>query len=214
MKLYHGTSSRYLKSILENGLLPRNESGVSNWKGHVVSKEGFIYLSDAYPVYFACQATKADDDLLIIEVEVEKQDLYPDEDFVARWMKYNFPRFAKMPLAEINSYVDMEAKQNLAEISLQLNGNVAIKSVPSHRICRHVIIPFSSKESRRRTIMSVLSIGGDSCPITMNYKILGPMYRNCIQVLFDEGLEVATQVAIDYWAFRHVAIAQLDEVKS
>ena len=52
MILYHGTTARHLHAIQQHGLLPRRITSESNWSGNVPSKEEFVYLTDAYPVYY------------------------------------------------------------------------------------------------------------------------------------------------------------------
>jgi hypothetical protein len=80
MKLYHGTSLRHLKSISDNGLVPRG-ARPSNWKA--ASDDKSVYLSDAYALYFADQAQLDDEGLLLVEVETDLLDptsLRADED--------------------------------------------------------------------------------------------------------------------------------------
>ena len=88
MKLYHGTSERVARLALQEGLLPRDESGVESHWEDCPSGEEYVYLTAAYAGYFAMQATDRDEDgrWAIIEIDTDLlpdgDDLYPDEDFL------------------------------------------------------------------------------------------------------------------------------------
>lgn len=51
--LYHGTSSKYLPSILREGIKPRKLTRQSNWKTTIESRNDMVYLTNAYALYFA-----------------------------------------------------------------------------------------------------------------------------------------------------------------
>ncbi len=79
MRLYHGTSEAAAREAVERGLLPRGERK-SNW--NVSSREDLVYLTLAYAGYFAANASGEYERWGIIEVEVDQDDLLPDEDFL------------------------------------------------------------------------------------------------------------------------------------
>jgi hypothetical protein len=84
-RLYHGTSERYLASILSNGILPRGQRK-GNWPD-VPSRPNAVYLTTAYPFYFGLSATQEDgpDKAVVIEIDINRLDpkrLEPDEDFI------------------------------------------------------------------------------------------------------------------------------------
>lgn len=83
MKLYHGTSERFLAQILANGIKPRkNRKG--NWP-NCPSHSSMVYLTAAYPLYFSLNATLQGERALILEVEstlLDENKLFPDEDFI------------------------------------------------------------------------------------------------------------------------------------
>lgn len=188
MILYHGTSTKHLKSILKNGLQPRNVTGNSNWEGKIESKAGFVYLTDAYPVYFAfCAAKEECEDLLVVAVRVTEKDLYPDEDFIAHCLHREVPHFQKMALADINPLVNLEVYKRFAMASLTNNGLVAVRGVAPDHIKGHVII-------NRDKIQEIMCIGGDSIPSPLPYRIMGEHYRNCMKALFKGGLKAAMKV--------------------
>ena len=76
-KLYHGTSERYLSSILSNGLLPRTISNQrSNWEHSIESSDDRVYLTKGYAPYFAYSACEENERWLIVEVD---KDILVDE---------------------------------------------------------------------------------------------------------------------------------------
>ncbi len=189
MILYHGTSSSHLDRILKEGLRPRSVTGISNWGGKVESKTGFIYLTTAYPVYFALQAAMNEKaELAILEVDVPDNCLYPDEDFVAHCLKITEDKYKHMDLKDINPLVDMEKYRHQWITSLEFNGNVAVKRVEPNQIKRHVTIPLNKRNGG-----AILRLGGDSRPVPLNYKVCGQGYRAFMKRLFDEGFDALAE---------------------
>ena len=80
--LYHGTSSQFLDSILNKGLKPRKETGVSNWSGDEKSLDDRVYLSNKFEAAIigrqACK--KHGGDFVLLEIVISTQNLVPDED--------------------------------------------------------------------------------------------------------------------------------------
>lgn len=84
MKLYHGTSSANVASIMENGLQPRRNGDKGNWykSYQVPSLSNFVYLTNEQTnaeFYAIRSALITKSDPAIIEVEVDGRKLYPDE---------------------------------------------------------------------------------------------------------------------------------------
>ena len=83
---YHGTSAENVESILENGLLPREATGKSNWAdGDVESIQDHVYLTRQHGIAFGISATGSDEDVALIEVDLSRlrpTNLYPDEDYI------------------------------------------------------------------------------------------------------------------------------------
>lgn len=81
MRLYHGTSTSHLRSILRDGILPRG-GRASTWP--TASAAGNVYLTAGYALYFAQNAVRAaGGDMLLVEVEsdlLEQTRLLADED--------------------------------------------------------------------------------------------------------------------------------------
>ena len=186
--LYHGTSTEFLPQILEKGLLPRSITGLkSHWDGDVESKPEFVYLTTAYPVYFAIHAAAAaaaeNSNPVVLKIRINKKELYPDEDFVD-YCLCSTDR-TKIP-GSFNPSINLHDYQQLAPASLKYNGIVSVKSVNKKNIISHIELESTYK---------LLFIGGDSMPIPMNYKILGEFYRNCMKILFEQGLDAAVEFA-------------------
>jgi len=52
--LYHGTNTYYLNSILENGILPQNLTGISNWDNpKALANENVVYLTNKWHYWYA-----------------------------------------------------------------------------------------------------------------------------------------------------------------
>lgn len=96
MKLYHGTSMSVLDSILTSGLRPRGDAPGS-WESYP-SRDDMVYLTTAYPFYFAlhteCDLQDEGNTNLRVAIEIDstrldKALLYPDEDFLAQLIATN-----------------------------------------------------------------------------------------------------------------------------
>lgn len=84
MRLYHGTTSRFLPAIMQKGLLPRGRRR-GNWSHTIESNPRAVYLTSAYPWHFAACSTKKTEPGLILEIDSEQLDRHrccPDEDFL------------------------------------------------------------------------------------------------------------------------------------
>ena len=93
MKLYHGTTEAIARAALEDGLCPRDETGVeSNWEEHP-SRGDMVYLTRAYAPYFAMCAAGMEERWGLVEIDTEalfddmeedglEGNLFPDEDFL------------------------------------------------------------------------------------------------------------------------------------
>jgi hypothetical protein len=82
--LHHGTTSRYLKSILRHGLRPRG-SKRSTFRHFVESCREVVYLTDYASIFYAMNATGPSSRWCIVEVETDRLDaapFVPDEDYL------------------------------------------------------------------------------------------------------------------------------------
>lgn len=85
MKIYHGTNGIFKEDILKNGLKPRGEN-IGNWEEYP-SRIDCVYLTAAYPFYFAINTDADFDELLVIEIDTDKLDqslILPDEDLIGQ----------------------------------------------------------------------------------------------------------------------------------
>jgi len=178
--LYHGTSTKYLDDILSKGITPRHNKGIGNWSGNP-SHPLMVYLSDAYPVYFAQQSVNAynekncdseKDEPVVLEVIVDTKRLYPDEDFLEQYHRIA-PQWKdaveKTTMQERTIYF----KQNLLDYkddyqtSLFGLGNCCHKGVIKPKnIVRYSILDFDE----------ILNYSDPAINL-QNYQLLGGRYR-------------------------------------
>jgi RNA:NAD 2'-phosphotransferase (TPT1/KptA family) len=87
LKLYHGTSSNLLPEIMEKGLLPRRQTGISNWSFHgmidLSSHPDKVYLADtperARNMGYTAVKLRGGESV-VVETQVDEEFLVPDED--------------------------------------------------------------------------------------------------------------------------------------
>jgi hypothetical protein len=183
MILYHGTSTKYLPSILAEGLQPRSITGrKSHFAGDVASKPDLVYLTDCYAMYYAFVAAHRDDaDLAILKVDVSNENLFPDEDFVAYVLSIQNKTSWKKTIAT----TDPRDFQHHWQESLAYSGVAAIASVVPLAILDHRIF------DRVEHCMLALATGADASPNFMNHQVcgLGAFYRTCLETLFSIEVE-------------------------
>jgi len=181
MKLYHGTSDRYLASILKGGLRPRGRRKKSNWDSYP-SRPDCVYLTEAYAPYFAEQATnvKKGERSLIVEVEIDENDerLLPDEDFIAQALSTQL----KVSIDAVHAGVrnSLEGYAHHALDSLAGLGNVCIKGTVSQAaISRYVVVDFKKQTELWQVCL-------DPSISLMNYRFCGDKYKTVIKWLFGD----------------------------
>lgn len=185
MKLYHGTSAKYLPSIREKGLVPRKRRK-GNWTGTIESNPRAVYLTNAYPLYFANAAHKDHNALLILEVDIDNLNcnkLAPDEDFLEQASRHLdiVPSKIKDMVARTRWF----RKRALTEFQHEWQ-----KSVDNlGTCCYYGNIPFSCV-TRYALIDPRAPIQRLSDPtITiLNYRIMGGYYRNLVSKIFNDPL--------------------------
>lgn len=178
--LYHGTRVAHQSDILEYALVPRGQSGVSQWQHTAESRVDAVYLTDAYPLHFAVNA-QADGDLLIIEVDTSKLELsalISDEDALAHSLKE--PATRHMSLLEKTIYYREHSHEYSAAHSLALMGTCAhLGPVPAAAIRRIARIHIEDAPT--------LILGGfDPVVSPINYSIFGEEYRESVKWLFGD----------------------------
>ena len=170
--LYHGTSTKYLDDILSKGITPRHNKD-SNWSDNP-SHPLMVYLSDAYPVYFAQQSVEVegDDEPVVLEVIVDTKRLYPDEDYLEQFTRID-PAWRNTVEATSMEYRTEWFKDNLTDYKEHYVGSLYGLGNCCHK---GLIKP---KNIVRYSILDHNQILNYSDPtITLqNYQILGGRYR-------------------------------------
>ncbi len=176
MELYHGTSESRAKKILKEGIKPRHVSGKSNWKHSVESNPEAVYLTDAYPMYFAFNAGKEKERWAIIEVDTDLLDeskLHPDEDVLEQaGRKYDsLPKTWKMNRRTRHYRKEAINNPNWRR-SLEFMGTCAYYgAIPVEAITR--VVYFDPSKYDGGFTLSLID-----CMVTlMNYKFCGEQYR-------------------------------------
>lgn len=187
MILYHGTSTEYLDTILRDGLQPRRITGQSgNYDREVPSNADFVYLSDAYPAYYATGAVQAENaDPAILAVEIDVDDLYPDEDFIAECLC----QANKGDWKETRKTVQPHLFKSYWEQSLKYNGVACTPFVSAQQIFDYRVIPWKGNGDL------LFDIGADALPTMTNFSIYGQLYGHCVAALF-EAKDLATAKTI------------------
>jgi hypothetical protein len=177
MKLYHGTSERYLDSILRHGIRPRGRRKKSNWDAYP-SRPDCVYLTNSYAAYFAERAAAKGEKSLIVEVDVDEHDsrLLPDEDFIAQAMAKQL----KVSIESVHRGIrdSLEGYAHHAMDSLTGLGNVCLKGTVKS-VTRYAIIDFSKQAELWQFCL-------DPSISTLNYMFCGEKYRSVISWLFGD----------------------------
>lgn len=144
MILFHGTSDKFLKKILKEGIRPREEHGHSVYKKiDFESREEFVYLTDRYPVFYANFAQDhAGGRACVIRCEVDEDMLFPDEEFIGTVLARQEHKGAKN-LKEITKKmildVDPWEYQHEWPKSMKYMGTVATLFVKPEQITGHYV---------------------------------------------------------------------------
>jgi hypothetical protein len=188
MKLYHGTSRKYLDKILKEGLKPRGKKGTNNWKHSVGSNPNTVYLTNAYAIYFAHVASDDDeDDMVVLEIETAKLNpflLMPDEDFLEQVTRSGgpAPRDKSMKYRTMWYRRRLKAFQHLWLDSINELGTCGyFGNIPVAAMTRYSIIP-----NNRRAELIVAGV--DPQISIQNYFICGDRYRNWTRWAFGDEL--------------------------
>lgn len=183
MKLYHGTSEKYLEAILARGLLPRRKRG-GNWMHSVGSNTNAVYLTSTYSIFFAQCALESKERLAIIEIDTDVLDVdqfAPDEDMLEQcsrqdsnlacygWsMKKRNIWFRKRIHSEF---------QHLWEKSIAVMGVCSyFGEIPPFAITRVALLPFEHP----------IRWASDPVVCPANFQLAAGYYRNLTKLLFGE----------------------------
>jgi hypothetical protein len=199
--LYHGTTAARHDSIAENGLLPRCLSRIAATcvrnpnvgPAHAFgeSSPDHIYLTSAYPLFFAEQALHENDvyKTVIYEINTEllEQDKFcADEDVLILWLRQAAGQLVEGGVTgdkAISMFLQDHRKDMhkvSAERSLEAMGTCAYRGrIPLYAIRRALFI---SLDATAELIMR----GMDPVINLQNYAILGKDYEESVQWMFKE----------------------------
>ena len=150
MKLYHGTSSKFLKSILDHGILPRGDRFPDQWPGKGTRKD-LVYLTSCFGPLYALNATHdSADQWLILEVNIPYKKLarmMPDEAYHAARAGQDGKSPDAIRKGEAEYRKHLERHRNEWKESLKYVGNVAHKpSIPANAITRYCLFDASLRQ--------------------------------------------------------------------
>jgi len=170
MLLFHGTSSEHLISIKSKGLIPRHGNGnwtVNSQGNNIVSKPGFVYLTCAYPGYFANAAVGESEnyEMIVVMVDVDERLLFPDEDYIYECSKFwNIKDGCPVLQSED---VDLFYFKDVWKDSLYNNGFVAhLGPIPPNKIL----------DIKALSFRDFIDLGGDTVPTPMGFAFTGYKY--------------------------------------
>ena len=188
MKLYHGTSSRFLNAILKRGLHSRGSKKIGNWE-KFPSRTDMVYLTVAYPFFFAACCTEKDEQSLVIEIDSDKLDqslFYPDEDFIAQGLSHQL----NVPIESIHHQITRGIKKyrQYWEKSLDGIGNCCYKgAIPLSAITRYCLF-----DAKQRPSIAICMM--DPSISILNYTLIGKhKYRNLVAWMFGDAPRIITE---------------------
>lgn len=186
MHLYHGTSTEHLDRILAEGIQPRAKTGrASNWESDVPTRIDFVWLTAAFAVYYAVEAAGEDHDAVLLKIDWEQLDLYPDEDFIAN---HRMKEQTNEAWNAERAVIDPKDYKPLWRLSLDRSGNVAARSVPLEAIIDHRIVPIEGNG------MLLMDTGLDTTPTDVSYPCRGEYFRRCLDAYFQHELSAMPAV--------------------
>lgn len=167
----HGTTTGALKSILENGLLPRNKQKTKgNWAGNP-SHKAMVYVTTAYAFHFAL-ASETPGLVALLELDLAnlpKNKFFADEDSYAQLKISDMPELDNKTMEERIDYWRGLIHDTKPQVGLQVLGNACYKGV---------VPPSAIKKVRLLTPNESMAITDQiSDPVISpeNFKILGGM---------------------------------------
>jgi hypothetical protein len=179
MKLYHGSNSIHLDSILKQGIHPRYKNK-GNWAEGNISMPWAVYLTDSLAPYFAAwgqqelEGTRG----LILEIDTDRllpDHFLPDEDFLRIILKRQ-----KQPIPRKNAFKQWRnlvlANRHLWQKSLETIGTCAyLGFVDAKAITRYVLFERDSEHVFRY----------DNSVSPMAHRFTGARNREYLRLLFD-----------------------------
>lgn len=189
IRLQHGTSSLLLGNILDRGLQPRAHTATrrfGNWP-HAPSNSLHVYLTNTYAFYYAQHAVDAlGGEPLILEIEVDTQDLAPDEDWMEQTTRDKSAssgsiRLRTLQCVQAITEQDQFTNASMAAQSLAQLGTVAHRGcIKPRKILRAVRVPLGDMPH------VVFNMGFDPVIACVNYRLLGTHYQSLSRTLLDK----------------------------
>lgn len=180
--IYHGTSELYLNEILESGIVPRKHSNISNWDHSVASNPEVVYLTIAYPLYFANNATTPPHRLLVLEIDdtLLDPDLFcPDEDALEQITRGHDGELSKLSMVDRTAHYITRMHEFNRGVSLDALGNCAYSDViPAECITRIAAVD-------HKTYYRMVMAGYDPSITIQNFQVIGEKYKLATKWLFD-----------------------------
>jgi hypothetical protein len=194
--LYHGTSYERWQSVWRKGLIRPRGKNRGNWDGDVRSHPRVIYLTDAYPLFFAGNASGGNEgerdegDLVVLEIDVTGLEgrLVPDEDVLAQVDQHAGrldpgERLSQRTVRYRRLLSRYRSREN-AELSLKLMGTCGVmcdKHFPGIDVGRVKRVA----QVRPETYGKLVLWGHDPVICISNYKIMAERHRAVTRWLFD-----------------------------
>lgn len=199
MKVYHGTSFDKFTEITINGLMPR-EDRATNWPDNP-SMSDMVYLTTAYPFYFAhCASCEDGSKAVVIEIDVSHlpyQNFYPDEDFIFQAI----PKKERPDLQLIRDHI--EDYKRFFQKSIDHMGNFCyMGTIPRQAMTRAVSVDF---KKRGELLMEVM----DPTISILNYRLIGDKYIDLVAWFFGDKEELPAAKKHEMWK----SLATTDECK-
>ena len=181
MLLYHGTTETQLNQIRLTGLRPRGKRK-SNYTKYP-SRKDMVYLTNAYPFYFAVNISDEEPDIAaVLEIDTDQlnpANFYPDEDFITQALKeVDDEDFCKTHYSVRNNLL---AYQQHWQLSLEGIGNCCYRGmIPLDAITR--VCYFDSV--KRPSFMMVCL---DPTISIMNYSVCREKYQSLVSWMFGDS---------------------------
>lgn len=190
MKLYHGTSERYLQQILRNGLQPRGELD-SNWE-KCPSRSDCVYLTVAYAPYYGFFTANEEERIVVVEVDsnlLYRGNLLPDEDFIAQASGKD-DDIPGETLEERTIWVRdrLHTFADYQEMSLKGLGNCCYRGTISLEAITRIAIAEPDKTS------NLCLMAADPTITIMNFALMQDVYQNLTRAFAGYPVEARTLV--------------------
>lgn len=186
MKLYHGTSRRALSKILAEGIRPRGKRK-GNWTQSVESNPRCVYLTNAYPLYFAINVAKDLSDVAIVEVDSERlrfMNLLPDEDAIEQTNRGQDELPKDWDIIKRTRHYRKRMPYYAGQWPMSINalGTCCYQgTVPTSAITRVAELDLKANMKMRWASDPSISL--------INYRIMGGFYRQLVRHIFSDEVD-------------------------